>query len=761
MSTLEQYLKVIGLESYKDLMIDNGYDDPELISELTEDDLVAINVKRGHAKRAFLKAKELAGKQNESSAKSPDVSSSSSSSTTAASTSSSTSAPVEEKKRTTTISIGKKGEDNDDDDEEEEKASYSGPILQSKVLNEGFIQKKGNEGFFGSKMFQKRYFKIYEEGRLAYFKNQNDVSPIGVIEMKGALACEDMEGKPQGFKLSMKTSARVYWLVAMTNDQKQKWVSVIKQQITPPAVPKAIDPNEIRPYLQNTEEPPQCASTRFDASNSWDAIEKQIIEGQIRLHIHSNGNLFVEETRSIEVGEEGLVWIEDLPKSIDDRTVHFQSFTEPTAFVSEQTYHNDAKTPERMLSKLIGKEIQVSVPRDDHFDEPLLLKGQLIYNANDSTYALQDKETNTIHFLKTDEAISYNLLETTTIDPIFRNSSLEWNINGKEPKHLSKISYNSKDLFKWNATYVSVLNPRETEMEIRGWFTIENESGKTFNNSNVILVREPEEKKKDEDKTEESALPIGLPKLGGFGLKIPKIGGFGGDSETPVPEKRIYRYEVPHKTTLRDGESKQICFVSTKLPVKSFDFITFATPNYQKYAMIGKDQGANAASSVNSSVTFTWNLPYSIPAGQMKLQRQLKDRFGSDIVNTFDIAHYNPTDIISLPLQPLGKVSSTRTQTGFNFDLNGLFIVETYEIRVNNGREEPIKITVEESLYRSTFWEITSSSHKFTPHPTHSRKIHWQLSIPPLDGEVIKYSVFYSGLNLPASMTAKKDEKTN
>ncbi|KAN0025326.1 hypothetical protein ACTFIU_003586 [Dictyostelium citrinum] len=757
MSTLEQYLKIIGLESYKELMIDNGYDDPELISELTEDDLVAIGVKKGHAKRAFLKTKEMAGKQNDSgsSAKSPDVSSSSSSSSSPA-----PQPPVEEKKRSTTISIGKKGEE-DDDDEEEEKASYNGPILQSKVLNEGFIQKKGNEGFFGSKMFQKRYFRIYEEGRMAYFKNQNDVTPVGVIEMKGALACEDMEGKPLGFKLSMKTSARVYWLVAMTNDQKQKWVSVIKQQITPPAVPKPIDPNEIRPYLQNTEEPSQCASTRFDAANTWDAIEKQIVEDQIRLHIHSDGNLFVEETRSIEVGEEGLVWIKDLPKSIDERTVHFQSFTEPTAFVSEQTYHNDAKTPQRLLSKLIGKEIQVSVPRDDHFHEPLVLKGELIYNANDSTYALQDKETNTIHFLKTDEAISYNLLDTTSIDPIFRNSSLEWNINGKEPKHLSKISYNAKDLFKWNATYVAVLNPRETEMEIRGWFTIENESGKTFNNSNVILVREPEQKKKDEEKSEESSLPVGLPKLGGFGLKLPKIGGFGGDSDTPVPEKRIYRYEVPHKTTLRDGESKQICFVSTKLSVKSFDFVTFATPNYQKYSMIGKDQGANAAASVNSSVTFTWNLPYSIPAGQMKLQRQLKDKFGSDIVNTFDIAHYNPTDIISLPLQPLGKVSSTRTQTGFNFDLNGLFIVETYEIRVNNGREEPIKITVEESLYRSTFWEITSSSHKFTPHPTHSRKIQWQLSIPPLDGEVIKYSVFYSGLNLPASMTAKKDEKTN
>ncbi|EGC32697.1 hypothetical protein DICPUDRAFT_89090 [Dictyostelium purpureum] len=761
MSTLEQYLKVIGLESYQSIMIDNGYDDPELIAELTEDDLVAIGVKKGHAKRAFLKSKELSNKTVHTHEASPDISSNSSSS----------SAPPNSqqppaKERTTTISIGKKGNDDDEDSGDEKDDKPSGPMLQSKVLHEGFVQKKGNEGFFGSKMFQKRYFKIYEEGRLAYFKNSHDVSPINVIEMRGALSVDDMENKNTGFKLSMKTSARVYWLVCQKLDEKQKWVQVIKSQITPPVVPKAVDPNEIKPYLQHREEPSQCASTRFDSPLSWGAIEKQSENGMIRLHIHSNGKLFVEEIRAIELDENNQVIIKDLPKEIDERSVHFLSLSEPAAFVMEQTYYHDEKTPEKMLEKLIGKEIEVSVPREDKFDEPVVFKGELIYNPKESQYALQNRETNTIHFLKTHEAISYNLLENQ-VEPIFKESQLDWIVAGNEKKHLIKLSYNSENLFKWHSNYVAVLNPRETEMEFRGWFTIENESGKTFNNTNVILVREPSEKKVDEkkDSDSDSALPVALPKLGGF--KLGKLPSFGGDSSsTPAePEKRIYRYEIPHKTTLKNNEQKQICFVSTKLPVRSFDFISFDTPKYTKYTNVNKDHGAVATAHVDSSVQFTWNLPYTIPAGSMKLQRQLKDHFGSDIVNSFEIEHFNPSDIVTLPLQPLGKVSATRTQTGYNFDINNLYIVETYEIRVNNGREEPVRITVEESMYRWEFFEITSSqltdsngttNIKFINHPTHPRRVQWVLNIPPLDGKVIKYSVFYSGLSLPESMMPKK-----
>ncbi|EFA75495.1 hypothetical protein PPL_10999 [Heterostelium album PN500] len=755
MSTLEQYLKIIGLESYKDLLTENGYDDPDLISELTEDELVAVGVKRGHAKRAFVKSREVAagGPINTS-----NTSNSSSSNTTP--TTSSPPPPQTKSK----ISIGKKNDDDSDSDSESTPSmiSYSGPPLQSKVIFEGFLQKKGEEGFFGSKVWKKRYFRIYEEGRMAYFKSNTDVSPIKIIELRGALGCEDMEGKQYAFKISMKTSARVYYLVAQSLVDKQRCMDAAKKLIIPPVVPVKIDPNAIRPYLQHTQEPSQCKSSRFDAPSSWEVLEKPAAEGDIRLNIHSSGQVFIEETRTINLDDNGMVWIHDLPKSLDERTVHYQSITDPESFVLEQTYHNDAKTPERMLDKLIGKEIEVSIPRDDHFDEPIKMKGVVIYNPKEKTYALQNKETNTVHFLSSGEVISFNLLKTE-LEPIFRESSLEWMVKSAEKQQLIRLSYNAKDLFKWHANYVGVLDPREKELELRGWFTIKNKSGKDYLNSNVILIREPEDKKKEEKKEEPaSSLPVPLPSVGGFKLgKLPISGLLGGGATKPVePEKRTYSYTIDHKTNLKNLESKQICFLSKKLPVKSIDTIRFDTPKYTKYASVNKDHGTDAKTGiVDSSIIFTWNHPYSIPGGEMKLQRKHKDQFGSDILNVFDMQHYNPSDIISIPMQPLGKVSSTRTQTGFNFDLDNLYLVETFEIKVMNGREEPVRVIIEENLYRWEYFEISYSEPKSQPHPTHKRKIQWVLEIPPLDGKTINYSVFYCGLGLPDSMLKKPEVK--
>ncbi|KYR01687.1 hypothetical protein DLAC_01692 [Tieghemostelium lacteum] len=759
-STLEQYLKYIGLETYLSLMVENGYDDPDIISELTEDDLVNVGIKRGHAKRAFLKAKELSS--TGSGTTSASNSSAQSGTTTSTGTTPTQSPPLQssggsstgkDENRKSRMIIGKKDEESDDDEESVTPVQQDGPMLQSRVIYEGIIQKKGAEGFFGSKVYQKRYFKLYEEARLAYYKHANEVSPINIIELRGALACEDMDGKNFAFKLTMKTSARVYYLVAPNAEAKHKWIQSIKQFILPPIVPKKMDHNQIMPYLQNYEDPPQALSSRFDSPLSWDVIEKPIAENDIRLHIHSKGVIYVEETRKIEIPENGIVWIHNLPKSLDEKSVHFLSLSDPSAFLVEQTYYNDAKTPEKMLEKLIGKVIEVHVPRDDHFDEPLKFKGTLLYLPTESKYALHNQESNAVHFLQTKDLISYNLLDNK-LETIFRNPSLEWMIKSQEKSHLMKLSYNSLDLFKWFASYVAVLNPKETEMELRGFFTIENNSGKTYENTNLVLIREPEEpvKPKEEEKKDESPLP--LPKLGGFKLgKLPGLNLLGASKPPPPPEKRTYRYNCEHKTTLKNGESKQIGFVSAKVPVKSIDHISFKTPKYTKYSNTDKNYGTDAKEGiVNSTVIFTWDQPFSLPSGQMKLQRQLKDGFGSDILNTFELGHYNSSDIIVLPLQPLGRVSATRVQTGFNFDMDQLYCVETFEIKVQNGREEPIRVIVEESLYRGQFWEITYSNPKHSNHPTHPRKINWTLTIPPLDGVTIAYTSFTSALEIPASI---------
>lgn len=82
-------------------------------------------------------------------------------------------------------------------------------------------------------------------------------------------------------------------------------------------------------------------------------------------------------------------------------------------------------------------------------------------------------------------------------------------------------------------------------------------------------------------------------------------------------------------------------------------------------------------------------------------------------------------------------------KTGYNFDDEKKFIIETFEIRVTNGRQETVVVTVEDSLWRWGTYEIPFSkpAHSKTSHP---RVISWELKLNHGEWAVIKYTAFYS-----------------
>jgi hypothetical protein len=66
---------------------------------------------------------------------------------------------------------------------------------------------------------------------------------------------------------------------------------------------------------------------------------------------------------------------------------------------------------------------------------------------------------------------------------------------------------------------------------------------------------------------------------------------------------------------------------------------------------------------------------------------------------------------------------------------------ETFEIKVRNHKTEPVKVRVDELLYRGMSWEITAHSMDFTK--VNSRAIEFRPTIPPNGEVVITYTVQY------------------
>jgi hypothetical protein len=61
MASIKEWLAAIQCEQYADTFIENGYDDVSVIKDLTEDELVSMGVKKGHAKKIIKTAQAQDG----------------------------------------------------------------------------------------------------------------------------------------------------------------------------------------------------------------------------------------------------------------------------------------------------------------------------------------------------------------------------------------------------------------------------------------------------------------------------------------------------------------------------------------------------------------------------------------------------------------------------------------------------------------------------------------------------------------------------
>jgi hypothetical protein len=594
--------------------------------------------------------------------------------------------------------------------------------------------------------------------------------------MGGVLLIEKTTEKGNSFNITMKTSARVWRLSAKDDATRMQWVNLLQPHVKgyepPPKIAtrparkrKGMPPVYQVKSVQFMAEVEQSASTRHDANPGADVPVHKAADGEVYLQLFGNHHAYVMEYRHLDLDEEKKVWVHNLPKTLKDNEtgIAFRSLTDPAASILQQQFFYDEKTPEELLKKLIGKEIEVSQRRDKHFNTDAKFSGVVIYEPHQGKYALYNKKDNTVHFLDTHEPISYNLLGNKNEELIphgktnlYHEPSAHWLIESEQKQHLAELSYTLTDAFEWNVTYNGVLNHKESEMDLTAWYDIKNKSGKTYEGARIMVLADPSEKPKltkEEEAAEKEAAEKAAAAaeakaksaLGGFGFSLPSLGGDAPAAEPPKP--RIYKYYIQQTPTLVDDSNKQIRLVTAKVPVTSQDMIRFDTPDFTTKPKIGQADGTDAGAKCETVIEFYNNeqshLNLLMPAGRFNISRREKDTFGVNKVSHTKISHYYPNDIVTVSVEDLEHVTATRKQLGFNLDRDKLFMVEQVEITIVNGRLEPVDLVVQESAFRWQTYELTDSQPAFQPHPTHPRLFQWKLHINAMEDATINYTIFY------------------
>jgi hypothetical protein len=296
----------------------------------------------------------------------------------------------------------------------------------------------------------------------------------------------------------------------------------------------------------------------------------------------------------------------------------------------------------------------------------------------------------------------------------------------------------------WEADYNAIAPVKGDTLDLIGWVTLDNHSGKLFQNARIKLMAG------DVNKIQPAALVRdGL--VAGIGAGVG-----GGVYRPPVTEKAFdeyHLYTLERPTTLRDGETKQVEFLhKTRIASKrvyvyaGFTWTPAPGQEYQQeYLMQQRTFGTTSQPKVWVMQEIANNeqngLGMPLPKGRVRFYRQ--DEGGQlEFIGENTIDHTPRGETLRIYTGNAFDLTGERKRTNFKIDTNQNYADESFEITVKNHRKEAAEIVIVEHLYRGATWDITSKSAPFIKR--NSNSIEFPVQIPPDGSQTVIYTVHYT-----------------
>jgi hypothetical protein len=420
--------------------------------------------------------------------------------------------------------------------------------------------------------------------------------------------------------------------------------------------------------------------------------------------------------------------------------------------ILEQNYRNDVASQARLLSLYEGKTIEFLI-------NGVLKPGKIIrsgyvphyqaYSVYDQQYYQQQQAYVNAGsgepIIEIDGKLQFGL-PGQPIFPALTNETilkptLSWLLQSDHPgTSNAEFSYVTGGM-SWHADYNVVAPASGNLLDVVGWVTLDNQTGKTFPSAHIKLMAG------DVNKLQ--------PAL--FGTPVSGALAYNARAEAPAPavtersfdEYHLYTLERP--TTLYDRETKQVEFVrASGVPsqrIYVYDGVKI-DQNYSGYALESiremENFGVQSNPKVWAMVEFKNSkenhLGMPLPKGRVRFYR--RDTDGQlEFTGENLIDHTAADETIRLYTGNVFDAVGERKRTNFNIDRRARTIDESFEIRLRNHKKEPMEVRVVEHLYRWTNWEVISNSEPFNK--LDSKTVEFRVQVPPDGEKVVTYTAHY------------------
>jgi hypothetical protein len=419
--------------------------------------------------------------------------------------------------------------------------------------------------------------------------------------------------------------------------------------------------------------------------------------------------------------------------------------------ILEQSYRNDPISQELLLSFYEGKTIDFLVQRGDHQET---IKGKIIRSGYIPSAAYNNgypQPGSGQPIIEVDGVLRFGLPGQPLFPALSGDSilkpTLSWQLEtNREGRTAGEISYVSGGM-NWQADYNLVVSdgPQKTQtnlIDLVGWITMRNQSGKTFEDAQIKLMAG------DVNKLTPATLASrAYAAKGAMEMRD--------EAMAPVVREKsfdeFHLYTLARPCTLRDQETKQVEFVRT-VGITAQRLYVYDGAQTGQYGYYSPEQIRGDASYGTASNPKVWvmqefknsatnHLGIPLPKGRLRFYRRDTDGH-LEFVGENQIDHTPKDETLRLYTGNSFDLRGERKRTNFRVDSDHNWMDETFEVRVRNHKKEPVTVRVVEHLYRWTNWKLMQQSHQWQKKD--AQTIEFPVTVAPNGEQVITYTVHYS-----------------
>jgi len=403
-----------------------------------------------------------------------------------------------------------------------------------------------------------------------------------------------------------------------------------------------------------------------------------VFADDIAVTVYNSDLGVVSENRTLEF-EKGTYKIDftDVPSAIDASSVRFELLdSKKHLSILEQNYAYDLVNSYQMYQKYIDKKIELVDIKGNLYSGILL-------TSDGEDIALLD-ESGGVKIILMDHIAEVNF--PVLPDGLITRPTLFWQYSSDfKGKADCNISYQTRGM-NWSAEYVGLLSSDDKELDMSGWASINNNSGKTYKEATLKLIAG------DINRADVNIRGGRVEKMSLSGIvSIPQ--GF--------EEKSFFEYHMytlPRKATLADKENKQISLFEPAQSNVEKIFLYKPESNPKKVEVALKFKNSEES-----------GLGMPLPAGRFRLFKEDDD--GSKILLGEDRIDHTPKD------------EDVTVKVGFAFDITPEQILENnrrlsnnsheqdFKIVLKNHKDEDVTIITEKKLYG--YWEIVDADFEY------------------------------------------------